>query len=164
MSVYRHDSRAGHRHSDTAKRYHDYIRYHHRRVHRHSLHGRFLTWYFTGYSVHYHHLHLVPAQSRSGTPGRAQISNKRWLVEQGLERADTGFHSISGIYLGWFSVTEAAAAGAFAALVIGLALRRSPEEFSYRSLIQKDLSHDFLIITGALVFGYFCRLPVFPKI
>jgi C4-dicarboxylate transporter DctM subunit len=64
---------------------------------------------------------------------------------------------IGGIYLGWFSANEAAGIGAFGALVIGLALRRITWQ-NFRSALRETFKTSgmiFIIITGALIFGYF---------
>jgi len=67
------------------------------------------------------------------------------------------FIVLGGIYLGWFSITEAAAAGAFAVTVIGLALRRFTWQ-NFREAVTdtaKISAMIFLIILGAMMFGSF---------
>jgi C4-dicarboxylate transporter, DctM subunit len=67
---------------------------------------------------------------------------------------------MGGIYLGWFSVTEATAVGAFGVLVIGLALRR----YTFRNFVgalgetARTSAMVFLIILGAMIFGYFLAI------
>jgi C4-dicarboxylate transporter, DctM subunit len=64
---------------------------------------------------------------------------------------------IGGIYLGWFSANEAAGIGAFLALIIGLGMRRLTWRSFKNALLDtaKDTAMIFLIVTGALIFGYF---------
>jgi len=71
---------------------------------------------------------------------------------------------IGGLYLGWFTPTEAGAAGAFGALLIGLARRRLP----LRSIIQavtetlRISAMVVLLITGAVLFGRFLTVSRLP--
>ena len=71
---------------------------------------------------------------------------------------------IGGLYAGWFTPTEAGAAGAFGALVIGLARRR----LSLRGLIQsvaetlRISAMVVLLITGAVLFGRFLTVSRLP--
>jgi C4-dicarboxylate transporter DctM subunit len=65
--------------------------------------------------------------------------------------------TFGGIYLGWFSPTEAAAVGAFGALVLGLArrgFRRGdiPTAFTETTRITANL---VLIVLGSTIFSYF---------
>jgi C4-dicarboxylate transporter, DctM subunit len=64
---------------------------------------------------------------------------------------------IGGIYLGWFSANEAAGIGAFLAFIIGLSLKRLTWRGFKNALLDtaKDTAMIFLIVTGALIFGYF---------
>lgn len=64
---------------------------------------------------------------------------------------------IGGIYLGWFSANEAAGIGAFGTLVIGLVLRRLTWQGFKTALLDttKDTAMIFIILTGAIIFGYF---------
>jgi tripartite ATP-independent transporter DctM subunit len=71
---------------------------------------------------------------------------------------------IGGLYLGWFTPTEAGAAGAFGALVIGLVRRR----LSRRDLVQsvaetlRISAMVVLLITGAVLFGRFLTVSRLP--
>lgn len=71
---------------------------------------------------------------------------------------------IGGLYLGWFTPTEAGAAGAFGALLIGLARRR----LSLRAIIQAIIESlrisamVVLLITGAVLFGRFLTVSRLP--
>ncbi len=71
---------------------------------------------------------------------------------------------IGGLYLGWFTPTEAGAAGAFGALVIGVMRRR----LSLRGIVQ-SISETLrisamvvLLITGAVLFGRFLTVSRLP--
>jgi tripartite ATP-independent transporter DctM subunit len=71
---------------------------------------------------------------------------------------------IGGLYLGWFTPTEAGAAGAFGALVIGLVRRR----LSWQGLVQsvaetlRISAMVVLLITGAVLFGRFLTVSRLP--
>jgi len=71
---------------------------------------------------------------------------------------------IGGLYLGWFTPTEAGAAGAFGALIIGVARRR----LSFGGLIQavaealRISSMVVLLIAGAVLFGRFLTVSRLP--
>ena len=71
---------------------------------------------------------------------------------------------IGGLYAGWFTPTEAGAAGAFGALVIGLARRR----LSVKGLVQsigetvRISAMVVLLITGAVLFGRFLTVTRLP--
>jgi len=74
--------------------------------------------------------------------------------------------AIGGLFLGWFSPTQAGAIGAGGALVIGLARR----ELSWRTFFEatKDGLRTscmvIFIITGAIVFGHFMAISRIPFI
>jgi tripartite ATP-independent transporter DctM subunit len=71
---------------------------------------------------------------------------------------------IGGLYLGWFTPTEAGAAGAFGALVIGLARRR----LSLKGIVQsigeslRISAMVVLLIAGAVLFGRFLTVSRLP--
>ena len=71
---------------------------------------------------------------------------------------------IGGLYVGWFTPTEAGAAGAFGALVIGVARRR----LSLREIVLsasetlRISSMVVLMITGAVLFGRFLTVSRLP--
>ena len=75
------------------------------------------------------------------------------------------FLAVVGIYLGWFSPTEAAAVAAFAAIVIGFATR----SLSLRGLLDAFLDTVyssamlFFIIVGAFIFSRFIVLARVPN-
>jgi tripartite ATP-independent transporter DctM subunit len=71
--------------------------------------------------------------------------------------------AVGGIYLGWFSPTEAAAVGAFAAIVVAGAtgqLTRAILIESFRETVRTSAML-FVVILGGFLFGYFM---VFSKI
>ena len=71
---------------------------------------------------------------------------------------------IGGLYLGWFTPTEAAAAGAFGALVIGLARRRLSLQGIVQSINEtlRISAMVVLLITGAVLFGRFLTVSRLP--
>jgi C4-dicarboxylate transporter DctM subunit len=72
---------------------------------------------------------------------------------------------IGGIYMGWFSANEAAGVGAFMAFIIGLVLRRLTWKGLKEALLDtaQTTSMIFIIVTGALVFGYFLTVTGVSK-
>jgi tripartite ATP-independent transporter DctM subunit len=75
------------------------------------------------------------------------------------------FFAVFGIYLGWFSPTEAAAVAAFAAIVIAFATRA----MNWRGLTEAMLetvyttAAIFFIVVGAFIFSRFIVLTQFPN-
>ena len=74
------------------------------------------------------------------------------------------FFAVGGIYIGWFSPTEAAAMGAFSAIVIAVLSRQLEARQLALCLIEgvRTSAMLFFILLGALLFGYFlvqARLP-----
>jgi len=75
------------------------------------------------------------------------------------------FFAVFGIYLGWFSPTEAAAVAAFAAIVIAFATR----QMGWRGLLEALLETAyttaaiFFIVVGAFIFSRFIVLTQFPN-
>ena len=74
------------------------------------------------------------------------------------------FLSVVGIYVGWFSPTEAAAVAAFAAIAIGVATRTLPLAALLDALVETVLSTAmlFFIIIGAFIFARFMVLTRIP--
>jgi len=71
---------------------------------------------------------------------------------------------IGGLFLGWFSPTQAGGAGAAGALLIGLA-RRQLSWQSFLRAIKDSLQitcEVMVIITGAIVFGHFIAVTTIP--
>jgi len=72
---------------------------------------------------------------------------------------------VFGIYLGWFSPTEAAAVAAFAAIVIGFATRRMDLRALGDALLETvyTTAAIFYIVIGAFIFSRFIVLTQFPN-
>lgn len=71
---------------------------------------------------------------------------------------------LGGLYFGWFTPTEAGAAGAFGALAIGLARRRLSFDGIVRSVTEtlRISAMVVLLITGAVLFGRFLTVSRLP--
>ena len=73
---------------------------------------------------------------------------------------------IGGLFLGWFSPTQAGAAGAFGALLIGLARRQLNWQGFLFAI--KDALHItcmvMVIVTGAIIFGHFMAVAKIPMV
>jgi C4-dicarboxylate transporter DctM subunit len=73
---------------------------------------------------------------------------------------------IGGLFLGWFSPTQAGAAGAFGALLIGLA-RRQLNWKGFLFAIKDALRITcmvMVIVTGAIIFGHFIAVAKIPLV
>jgi tripartite ATP-independent transporter DctM subunit len=74
------------------------------------------------------------------------------------------FFAVFGIYLGWFSPTEAAAVAAFVAILIGLGTRT----MGWRDLLDcffetvYTTASIFIVVVGAFIFSRFIVLTQFP--
>jgi tripartite ATP-independent transporter DctM subunit len=71
---------------------------------------------------------------------------------------------IGGLYLGWFTPTEAGAAGAFGALVIGVVRRHLSPRAIVQSIAEslRISAMVVLLITGAVLFGRFLTVSRLP--
>ncbi len=71
---------------------------------------------------------------------------------------------IGGLYLGWFTPTEAGAAGAFGALAIGLVQRSLDFKGIVQSIVEsvRISAMVVLLITGAVLFGRFLTVSRLP--
>jgi tripartite ATP-independent transporter DctM subunit len=76
------------------------------------------------------------------------------------------FLAVGGIYLGWFSPTEAAAVSAFAAIVIAFATRTMDLKGLVASLVETAFTTAmlFFIVIGAFIFARFIVLTQFPTV
>jgi tripartite ATP-independent transporter DctM subunit len=76
------------------------------------------------------------------------------------------FLAVVGIYLGWFSPTEAAAVSAFAAIVIAFATRAMNLRGLLDALLETAYATAmlFFIVIGAFVFARFIVLTQFPTL
>lgn len=71
---------------------------------------------------------------------------------------------ISGLYLGWFTPTEAGAAGAFGAIVIALAMRKLTWQ-KFKNALVETLPISCMVmvlVTGAVMFGRFLTVTRLP--
>jgi tripartite ATP-independent transporter DctM subunit len=71
---------------------------------------------------------------------------------------------VGGLYMGWFTPTEAAGVGAFGALVITMIKRRLTWENLTNSLAEttRTTAMVFAILIGAHIFGYFLTVSQIP--
>jgi C4-dicarboxylate transporter DctM subunit len=76
------------------------------------------------------------------------------------------FLAVVGIYLGWFSPTEAAAVSAFAAIVIAFATRAMGWRGLLEALLEAAYATAMLlfIVVGAFIFARFIVLTQFPTL
>jgi C4-dicarboxylate transporter, DctM subunit len=99
---------------------------------------------------------LVPAM-----PARERLRAARgtWKL------ATLFFFAVIGIYLGWFSPTEAASMSAFAAIVIGFATRTLTLKGLAAAFLEAAFSTAmlFFIIVGAFIFARFIVLTRLPN-
>lgn len=73
---------------------------------------------------------------------------------------------IGGLFMGWFSPTQAGAAGAFGALIIGLARRQLTWQ-GFLSAVKDTLRITcmvMIIVTGAIIFGHFMAVAKLPLV
>jgi len=75
------------------------------------------------------------------------------------------FFAVVGIYLGWFSPTEAAAVASFAAIVIAFATRTMTWRGLLEALLETAYTTAMLlfIVAGAFIFSRFVVLTQFPN-
>ena len=101
----------------------------------------------------------VPRVAAMGLRARLRAATGMWKL--GI----LFFFAVFGIYLGWFSPTEAAALAAFAAIVIAFATRA----MDWRALIEAllETAHTtaviFFIVVGAFIYSRFIVLTRFPN-
>lgn len=99
--------------------------------------------------------------------GRVLTLREKWLATRGVVPATAIFvFVIGGIYGGLFTPTEAAAAGAFATLVVALVQRRlswAKVVFAFVESIRVSASL-FLILIGAVLFGQFLVVTGAPQV
>jgi tripartite ATP-independent transporter DctM subunit len=102
-----------------------------------------------------------------GPPGPQTTWKEKIRATGGIvEAAILFFLTIGGLFLGWFSPTQAGAIGAGGALIIGLARRK----LSWKSFFEAGKEGlqtgcmVLVIITGAVVFGHFLAISTIPFI
>ena len=100
-----------------------------------------------------------------GPPGPATTWKEKIRATGGIvEAAILFFLAIGGLFLGWFSPTQAGAIGAGGALVIGLVRRK----LSWKRFVEAGKEGlqtgcmVLFIITGATVFGHFMAMSTIP--
>lgn len=95
-------------------------------------------------------------------PLRQRVRAARSMWKLGL----LFFLAVVGIYLGWFSPTEAAAVSSFAAIVIAFATRSMTWRGLFEALLDTVYSTAmlFFIVVGAFVFARFIVLTQFPNL
>jgi tripartite ATP-independent transporter DctM subunit len=100
-----------------------------------------------------------------GPPGLPTTWKEKLLATTGIiETLVLFFLAIGGLFLGWFSPTQAGAIGAGGALIIGLARR----ELSLHSFLEagkegvRTSCMVLFIITGAIIFGHFMAVSRIP--
>lgn len=100
-----------------------------------------------------------------GPPGPKTTMKEKLLSLTGTAEAVILFLLvIGGLYAGWFTPTEAGAAGSFGALVIGLARRKLAKK-GITSAITETIRISamvILLITGAVIFGRFLTVTRIP--
>jgi C4-dicarboxylate transporter DctM subunit len=100
----------------------------------------------------------VPRVPGMRLPERLRAATGMWKL------AILFFFAVFGIYLGWFSPTEAAAIAAFAAIVIAFATGAMGWRGLWEALLESVYTSAsiFFIIIGAFIFSRFIVLTQFP--
>ena len=108
---------------------------------------------------------LCSRNRKLGPPGNPTNWREKLRATTGIiEAIILFFLAIGGLFLGWFSPTQAGAIGAGGALVIGLARR----QLSWRTFFEagkeglRTACMVLLIITGAVIFGHFMAVSTIP--
>jgi C4-dicarboxylate transporter DctM subunit len=101
-------------------------------------------------------------------PGGAATSWKQKLTGLGgvIEMVILFALVIGGLFMGWFSPTQAGAAGAGGALIIGLARRQLNWKgfvFAVKDTLQLTCMV-MIIVTGAIIFGHFMAVAKLPLV
>jgi len=100
-----------------------------------------------------------------GPPGPATGLREKLISLSGVAEAMVLFLLvIGGLYAGWFTPTEAGAAGSFGALLIGLARRKLSLQGLVKAIAEtiRISAMVVLLITGAVVFGRFLTVTRLP--
>ncbi|HET7672454.1 MAG TPA: TRAP transporter large permease subunit, partial [Burkholderiales bacterium] len=102
--------------------------------------------------------HWVPKVPGMSLAARLRASVGMWKL------AVLFFFAVFGIYLGWFSPTEAAAVAAFAAIVIAMATRQMGFYGLWQAILETAYTTAaiFFIVVGAFIFSRFIVLTQFP--
>jgi tripartite ATP-independent transporter DctM subunit len=107
----------------------------------------------------------VHAQSGAGPLGPQTTWGEKFRALTGVVEALLLFSLvIGGLYMGWFTPTEAGAAGAFGALAIGLVQRSLDFKGIVQSIVEsvRISAMVVLLITGAVLFGRFLTVSRLP--
>jgi tripartite ATP-independent transporter DctM subunit len=100
-----------------------------------------------------------------GPPGDPTSFREKIMAASGIVEAVLLFLlTVGGLFLGWFSPTQAGAIGAGGALIIGL-VRRQLSWKAFMEAVREGLRTScmvLVIITGATVFGHFMAISTIP--
>jgi tripartite ATP-independent transporter DctM subunit len=102
----------------------------------------------------------------AGPRGERSDWNERWAATRGVWAVAALFiFVIGGIYGGFFTATEGAGMGAFAAMVFALWRRVLTWRSLYQALVEsaRTTSMLFLILIGALMFAEFINITTMPN-
>jgi len=100
-----------------------------------------------------------------GPPGpRTSMSEKLISLSGAVETMILFLLVIGGLYAGWFTPTEAGAAGSFGALLIGLARGKLSSQGLVKAVTEtiRISTMVVLLITGAVIFGRFLTVTRLP--
>lgn len=100
-----------------------------------------------------------------GPPGPPTTWKEKWTSLGGIIEAMVLFAlTIGGLFLGWFSPTQAGAIGAFGAMLIGIFRRQLKLDIAIEALKDgmRTACMVLFIITGATVFGHFLAISNIP--
>ena len=103
--------------------------------------------------------------SSLGPPGpKTTMQEKLVSLTGAIEAMILFLLVLGGLYAGWFTPTEAGAAGTFGALVIGLTRRKLSTKEFIKSISEtiRISSMVVLLITGAVIFGRFLTVTRLP--
>ena len=100
----------------------------------------------------------VPRVPGMGIAARLRAAVGMWKL------AVLFFFAVFGIYLGWFSPTEAAAVAAFVAILIAMATRQMGWRGLWEAVLETAFTTAaiFFIVVGAFIFSRFIVLTQFP--
>jgi tripartite ATP-independent transporter DctM subunit len=103
---------------------------------------------------------LGPPAARTAMPDRFKALGSVWGT------ALLFLVVIGGLYVGWFSPTEAASVGTCGAFVLGLINRKTPRDLLGTSLIDtvKTTAMIFTVLIGAILFNNFLILASVPNL
>ncbi len=100
-----------------------------------------------------------------GPPGPTTTMRSKLISLSGVVEAMILFLLvIGGLYAGWFTPTEAGAAGSFGALLIGLTRRKLSQKGFVKAIAEtiRISTMVVLLITGAVIFGRFLTVTRLP--